>query len=207
MSIKQKIKNLWKNHKEEIVAGGVILGCVGIGIACDHYEKKSKISSVEEVSSPASENIDIPETPKLPEWDPRWMKNWNTMVELAQRLELDPGESYVIDDAGLSKHSGVIIGNGNNAISHYIDGYECYPDEEWWERYVDGDTPFTGDDKYSRLNRFIYMMNNDGLKPGDMFIYGRKSNGDYFMGFDNFTDSGISFFKNSDDSDTTFFKY
>lgn len=206
MSIKQKIKNLWKNHKEEIIAGSVILGCVGVGVALDHHEKKSKTSSVEEVRSSSSENIDVPETPKLPEWDARYMKNWNTMVELAQRLELDPGESYVIDEGGLSKmNSGVII--GHNAITHYIDGYECYPDEDWWESYFNGDTPFTSDDKYSKLNRFVYMMNNADIKPGDMFTYGRKSNGDYFMGFDNFTDSGISIFKNSDDSDTTFFKY
>lgn len=203
MSIKQKIKNLWKNHKEEIIAGSVILGCVGVGVALDHYDKKTKVESVETVET--VEPAPSP-APELPEWDPRWMKNWNTMVELAQRLELDPGESYVIDEGGLSKmNSGVII--GHNAITHYVDGYECYPDEEWWERYFNGDTPFTGDDKYAKLNRFVYMMNNAGFKPGDMFTYGRKSNGDYFMGFDNFTDSGISFFKNSDDPDTTFFKY
>lgn len=68
----------------------------------------------------------------LDDWDDQDTANWESICELASKLELKAGESYMIG-YGNDKDSDSGLGIGDNTVFHYRWGDECYPaDAEWY---------------------------------------------------------------------------
>lgn len=112
MSFKQKIKNLWKNHKEEIIAGGVILGCVGVAVVCDLKRHEEKVEEAEEV---------VEETALPSPSDPEELESKDECIARAVKtfvkdMDLQPGESYVIalDEEYDDEYSTLLVRHGTN---------------------------------------------------------------------------------------------
>lgn len=112
MKIKEKIKNLWKNHKEEIVAGGIILGCVGVAAVCDLKRHEQKVEEAEEVVEetvlPRPSESEGPESKD--ECIARAVKNF------VKDVDLQPGESYVIalDGEYDDEYDTLLVRHGTN---------------------------------------------------------------------------------------------
>ena len=141
MKFKEKVKKFWQEHKVGIIIGGVVTGTIIIG--CIVSAKKDDDDDFE---------YDFFEDSRLPDesestckvdsvftddfctrnWNEElYRENWDKVNEFAKTLNLQKGESYILDDSQQfydepwydEEKDGHVI------VSHMLNGDGCYPPE------------------------------------------------------------------------------
>lgn len=146
---KKAAGEFWNENKLTIMGvGGFIAGT---------FIAYKVLKSDIEYPTPPYTPVYIPtEKPADPEpktndnWDEDNMRdNWDLVCELASNMELDPGESYYIENA-VGSHGDAGASIGSNLVCHMYDGEEVYPDDvrEYEELYdPDNDDEDEDDDE------------------------------------------------------------
>ena len=137
--IKKTAVEFWNENKSLIIAaGGFIAGTFVT------YKIMKNFPPINEINVPQVTYTPPVCTPptndtnnNIVPWDEETMRdNWDLVCELASNMELDPGESYYIENA-VGSHGDAGASIGSNLVCHMYDGEEVYPDdvEEYEELY------------------------------------------------------------------------
>ena len=140
--IKKSATQFWNENKDIlIVAGGFLAGTFVT------YKIMKNFPPINEIDMPQVTYTPPVYTPptndtndNIVPWDEETMRdnwdNWDWVCELASNMELDPGESYYIENA-VGSHGDAGASIGSNLVCHMYDGEEVYPDdvEEYEELY------------------------------------------------------------------------
>ena len=148
--IKKTAVEFWNENKSLIIAaGGFIAGTFVT------YKIMKSTTPINEINVPQVTYTPPVCTPpandtnnNIVPWDEETMRdNWDWVCELASNMELDPGESYYIENAAGS-HGDAGASIGSNLVCHMYDGEEVYPDDvEEYEELYDPDNEDEEEDK------------------------------------------------------------
>lgn len=141
-TFKKATKEFWDENKTLIIAfGGFLAGTFVTYKIMKSNEEMPQVTYTPPVYAPIQ-----PEPKEEDKWDEETMRdNWDWVCELASNMELEPGESYYIENAaGSHADAGALI--GTNLVEHIVDGDEVYPDdvEDYEDMY---DHPYDSDDE------------------------------------------------------------
>lgn len=151
--IKKAAVQFWNENKSLLIAaGGFVAGTFITYKIMKSDDTVSHVAYAPQVNytppaytPPANDTND-----NIVPWDEETMRdNWDWVCELASNMELDPGESYYIENA-VGSHGDAGASIGSNLVCHMYDGEEVYPDdvEEYEELYdPDGEEDEEDSDK------------------------------------------------------------
>lgn len=137
--IKKAATQFWNENKDILIVAGSFLAGTFVT-----YKIMKNTTPINEVGMPQVNYTSPVYTPPTNDtnddivpWDEETMRdNWDWVCELASNMELDPGESYYIENA-VGSHGDAGASIGSNLVCHMYDGEEVYPDdvEEYEELY------------------------------------------------------------------------
>lgn len=171
--IKKAATQFWNENKDILIVAGSFLAGTFVT-----YKIMKNVTPINEINMPQVNYMPPVCTPPVNDtndnivpWDEETMRdNWDWVCELASNMELDPGESYYIENA-VGSHGDAGASIGSNLVCHMYDGEEVYPDdiEEYEELYAsDNDDEEEDDDENEDENkideiRIKVPSNNKGL--------------------------------------------
>lgn len=142
--IKKSAVEFWNENKMTIIGvGGFLVGTfVTYKIMKDDTPCTPQPAYIPPVQTPVQE----PEVNY--NWDEDSMReNWDWVCELASNMELEPGESYYIENA-VGSHGDAGASIGSNYVCHMFNGDEVYPDDvEEYEEMYDPDNTDSDEDE------------------------------------------------------------
>lgn len=148
-TFKKATKEFWDENKTLIIAFGGFLAGTFVTYKIMKYDEEMRSHPITMPQVSYTPPVYTPIQPELKEedkWDEVTMRdNWDWVCELASNMELEPGESYYIENAaGSHADAGTLI--GTNLVEHIVDGEEVYPDdvEDYEDMY---DHPYDSDDE------------------------------------------------------------
>lgn len=137
--IKKSAVQFWNENKDILIVAGSFLAGTFVT-----YKIMKNVTPINEINVPQVNYTPPVYTPpandtndNIVPWDEETMRdNWDWVCELASNMELDPGESYYIENA-VGSHGDAGASIGSNLVCHVYDGEEVYPDdvEEYEELY------------------------------------------------------------------------
>lgn len=137
--IKKSAVQFWNENKDIL-----IVACSFLAGTFVTYKIMKNVTPINEIDMPQVTYTPPVYTPPTNDtndnvvpWDEDTMRdNWDWVCELASNMELDPGESYYIENA-VGSHGDAGASIGSNLVCHMYDGDEVYPDdvEEYEELY------------------------------------------------------------------------
>ena len=137
--IKKAATQFWNENKGLLIAAGGFVAGTFIT-----YKIMKNVTPINEINVPQVNYTSPVYTPpsnnandNIVPWDEETMRdNWDWVCELASNMELDPGESYYIENA-VGSHGDAGASIGSNLVCHMYDGEEVYPDdvEDYEELY------------------------------------------------------------------------
>lgn len=134
--IKKSAVQFCNENKDILIVAGSFLAGTFVT-----YKIMKNVTPINEIDMPQVTYTPPAYTPptndNIVPWDEETMRdNWDWVCELASNMELDPGESYYIENA-VGSHGDAGASIGSNLVCHMYDGEEVYPDdvEEYEELY------------------------------------------------------------------------
>ena len=178
--IKKSAVQFWNENKDILIVAGSFLAGTFVT-----YKIMKNVTPINEINMPQVSYTPPVYTPpandangtndNIVPWDEETMRdNWDWVCELASNMDLDPGESYYIENA-VGSHGDAGASIGSNLVCHVYDGEEVYPDdvEEYEELYDPGnedeeeedDEPEDEDEEENKIDeiRIKVPSNNKGL--------------------------------------------
>ena len=161
--IKKSAVEFWNENKMTIIGvGGFLVGTfVTYKIMKDDAPCTPQPACIPPVQTP------VPKSEEEDSWDEENMReNWDWVCELASNMELEPGESYYIENA-VGSHGDAGASIGSNYVCHMFDGEEVYPDdvEEYEEMYdpdnTDDDEDEDEDEDEDDTDEYIEIQVNE----------------------------------------------
>lgn len=141
-AFKDKCKDIWRDHKGEIIACGMaIAGIVGvcwISSKLSHRDEDD-CEEIEQDAGITSKRIDFLGSAKAEDdsstrgWcDELYRENWDKVQAFASTLQLQKDESYILDDSQRYYNEPWYTGrrDGHPIVSHLVDGDGVYPPDE-----------------------------------------------------------------------------
>lgn len=164
--IKKAAAQFWNENKDILIVGGSFLAGAFVT-----YKIMKSCPPINEVNVPQVNYTPPVYTPptndtndNIVPWDEETMRdNWDWVCELASNMELDPGESYYIENA-VGSHGDAGASIGSNLVCHVYDGEEVYPDdvEEYEELYdPDNEDDEEEDDEPEDEDEYIEIQVNE----------------------------------------------
>lgn len=148
--IKKAATQFWNENKDILIVAGSFLAGTFVT-----YKIMKNTTPINEIDVPQVNYTPPVYTPPVNDvndnivpWDEETMRdNWDWVCELASNMELDPGESYYIENA-VGSHGDAGASIGSNLVCHMYDGEEVYPDDvEEYEELYDPDNEDEEDDE------------------------------------------------------------
>lgn len=149
--IKKAAAQFWNENKSLIIAaGGFIAGTFVTYKIMKSDNDACHVTHMPQVTyTPPVYTLPAVDTSSnIVPWDEETMRdNWDWVCELASNMELDPGESYYIENS-VGSHGDAGASIGSNLVCHMYDGEEVYPDDvEDYEELYDPDNNEEEDDE------------------------------------------------------------
>lgn len=148
--IRKAAAQFWNENKDILIVTGSFLAGTFVT-----YKIMKNVTPINEINMPQVTYTPPTYTPPVVDtssnivpWDEETMRdNWDWVCELASNMELDPGESYYIENA-VGSHGDAGASIGSNLVCHMYDGEEVYPDDvEDYEELYDPDNNEDEDDE------------------------------------------------------------
>jgi hypothetical protein len=148
--IKKAATQFWNENKDILIVAGSFLAGTFVT-----YKIMKNATPINEIAAPQVNYTPPVYTPpandttdNIVPWDEETMRdNWDWVCELASNMELEPGESYYIENA-VGSHGDAGASIGSNYVCHMYDGEEVYPDDvEEYEEMYDPDNTDNDEDE------------------------------------------------------------
>ena len=167
--IKKSAVEFWNENKDILIVAGSFLAGTFVT-----YKIMKNVTPINEIAAPQVTYTPPVYTPptndttdNIVPWDEDSMReNWDWVCELASNMELEPGESYYIENA-VGSHGDAGASIGSNLVCHMYDDEEVYPDdvEEYEEMYdpdnTDNDEDEDEDDENDTDEYIEIQVNED----------------------------------------------
>jgi len=143
--IKKAATQFWNENKDILIVAGSFLAGTFVT-----YKIMKNTTPINEINVPQVNDTPLANDTNgnIVPWDEEAMRdNWDWVCELASNMELDPGESYYIENA-VGSHGDAGASIGSNLVCHMYDGEEVYPDDvEEYEEVYDPDNSDDDEDE------------------------------------------------------------